>query len=274
MPLVIDFVSPSSLLRERDRPSQLPIVGNGPPGTFVVLPEGVKISLPTDQIVSADDGDGHARVAFGGMSFVGQQDGQLVFTRVREVLPEEELSPARSRVMKLDPAWVTSISEVRAERPSDVAAIRSINVAAFGRPAEADLVDRLRAEVSELISLVAEENGRIVGHILFSPVTLARSPDLNMMGLAPMAVAPTHQRRGFGSMLVREGLDECARRGYAAVVVLGHVAFYPRFGFVPASRFGLSCKWNVPEGAFMAVELVPNALRGRGGIVHYHDAFG
>jgi hypothetical protein len=97
-------------LREADRPSMLPIVGNGPPGTFVVFPEGFRVSLPTDQIVFADDSGGRVRVGFGGMQFVGIEDGVLVFLRVREVLPESQLSPARSYRMTLDPKWLVSVS--------------------------------------------------------------------------------------------------------------------------------------------------------------------
>jgi hypothetical protein len=109
IPLVIEFTAPSSLQREMDRPSLLPIVGNGPPGTFVLLP-GLRVSLPTDQIVFADDSSGCARVGFGGMRFVGMERGRLAFDRVREVWPEDHLSPDRSRRMLLEPAWVAAIS--------------------------------------------------------------------------------------------------------------------------------------------------------------------
>ena len=109
--MFIDFAAPSSLLRERHRASTLPIVGNGPPGTFVVFPDvGLRVSLPTDQIVLAEEVDGHVRVGFGGMDFVGVQDGTLTFTRVRELLPEEQLSPARSHTMRLDPQWVKAVT--------------------------------------------------------------------------------------------------------------------------------------------------------------------
>jgi hypothetical protein len=111
VPLVIDFVSPTTLLRERNRPSSLPILGNGPPGTFVVFPDRFRVSLPTDQIVSADDSGGHARVEFGGMEFAGFDEGQLAFIRVRELLPEDQLSPDRSHIMRLEPHWVAAISQ-------------------------------------------------------------------------------------------------------------------------------------------------------------------
>jgi hypothetical protein len=107
-PLVIEFVAPSSLLRESHRVSDLPIVRNGPPGTFVVLP-GLKVSLPTDQIVAADDSSGHARVGFGGMRFDGVQDGRLLFRRVRELAPEQQLSPDRSYIMRLESEWVHTV---------------------------------------------------------------------------------------------------------------------------------------------------------------------
>jgi hypothetical protein len=110
-PLVITFVSPSSLHREQHRPSMLPIVGNGPPGTFVVFPEmALRVSLPTDQIVSADDCGGYAIVGFGGMRYVGVDKGILLFRRVRELLPEDQLSPARSHTMRLEARWIANVS--------------------------------------------------------------------------------------------------------------------------------------------------------------------
>ena len=109
IPLVIDFVSPTSLLREPDRPSALPIVGNGPPGTFVLFPAGFRVSLPTDQIVWTDHTHGHVRVGFGGMAFLGLEDGRLAFVRVRELYPEEQLSQARSHKMLLDRGWVAAV---------------------------------------------------------------------------------------------------------------------------------------------------------------------
>src|SRR5688572_24474860 len=109
IPLIVDFAAPSSVFREEDRISTLPIIGNGPPGTFVLLAAGLRVSLPTDQIVFADDTGGRARVGFGGMRFAGIEEGQLVFVRVREIYPEEQLSPDRSHRMLLDTGWVTAI---------------------------------------------------------------------------------------------------------------------------------------------------------------------
>jgi hypothetical protein len=109
VPLLIEFAPHTSIYRERDLVSQLPIVRNGPAGTFVVFPSGVRVSLPTDQIVLADDAGGFARVGFGGMSFAGMEEGRLIFMRVRDLQPEEQLSPARSHKMTLEPHLVSSI---------------------------------------------------------------------------------------------------------------------------------------------------------------------
>ena len=110
IPLLIEFAEPTSLLLEQSRISTLPIIANGPPGTFVLFPNGLRVSLPTDQIVFADDSDGHVRVGFGGMRFVGSEDGGLVFVRILELYSEDQLSPARSHTMRLDQQWVTSIA--------------------------------------------------------------------------------------------------------------------------------------------------------------------
>jgi hypothetical protein len=108
-PLLIEFVSGTSIYREPETVPQLPIVQNGPPGTFVIFADGRKVPLPTDQIVFADDTGGRARVGFGGMSFEGIEDGYLVFYRVRDLQPEELLSPQRGRRMTLEPRMVSSI---------------------------------------------------------------------------------------------------------------------------------------------------------------------
>ena len=110
LPLLIDFATPSSIFLEPNRISTLRIVGNGPPGTFVLFPNGFRVSLPTDQIVFSDDSGGHARVGFGGMRFIGSEEGHLVFVRISELLPEDQLSPARSHTMRLDPQRVATVS--------------------------------------------------------------------------------------------------------------------------------------------------------------------
>ena len=163
---------------------------------------------------------------------------------------------------------------IRPEQADDFDAVLALNVAAFGSPTEARLVDRLRDLCVDLVSLVALDGTELVGHILFSPVTLAQDDSLKLYGLGPMAVAPARQRQGIGSALVEHGLERCRSLGADAVVVLGHPGFYPRFGFVPASRFGLDSDFPAPDDAFMALELRPGALRGKAGRIRYHPAFG
>ena len=162
---------------------------------------------------------------------------------------------------------------IRAERGNDKAAIYEVNVSAFETSAEAELVDALREQAETFISLVAEDGDRVVGHIMFSPVSLSTDPELKVMGLAPMAVVPAHQREGIGSALVRAGLERCKEMGFSAVVVLGHPEYYPRFGFLRAARFGLRCEYEAPEEAFMAMELETGALDDKPGVVKYHAAF-
>jgi len=162
---------------------------------------------------------------------------------------------------------------IRAEEQQDRAGVRAVNVSAFETALEGNLVDALREHAAPLVSLVAEDDGAIVGHIMFSPVSLSGHPALLIMGLAPMAVSPDRQRRGIGSALVRAGLEQCKRLGFGAVVVLGHPAYYPRFGFLPSARFGIGCEYDVPEDVFMAVELRSGVLRGASGTIKYHAAF-
>jgi predicted N-acetyltransferase YhbS len=159
------------------------------------------------------------------------------------------------------------------ERAGDVDAVRRVNESAFDTRLEAQLVDRLRARGAMLVSLVAESGGEIVGHIAFSPVQIASTPTLRGAGLGPMAVVPRLQGLGIGSALARAGLDRCRELDLDFVVVLGHLRYYPRFGFSPASRFGLTCVWPVPEGVFMALELRPHSLAGVSGLATYEPEF-
>ena len=162
---------------------------------------------------------------------------------------------------------------VREEESQDGQAVRSVNLTAFETAAEANLVDALRQQARPLVSLVAQEGAEIVGHIMFSPVSLASHAELNLMGLAPMAVMPAHQRKGVGSALVRAGLERCRARGVGAVVVLGHPSYYPRFGFQPSVRFGIVSEYDAPPEAFMVLELQPGYLSGASGTVKFHAAF-
>src|SRR5262245_47572397 len=151
---------------------------------------------------------------------------------------------------------------IRDERTDDRAVVHAVNQAAFETSVEASLVDALREQASPVVSLVAEEDGAVVGHILFSPVSLSGHPGLKIMGLAPMAVLPEQQRKGIGSALVKDGLLRCKQLGFGAVVVLGHPEYYPRFGFLPGKRFGIESEYPVPEEVFMVLELDPGFLDG------------
>ena len=166
-----------------------------------------------------------------------------------------------------------TLLRVRPEEEADRLAIQTVNRAAFETSAEATLVDVLRAKPSAVASLVADIDGQVVGHIMFSAVTFAEQPAARVVGLAPMAVSPENQRAGVGSALVGEGLKLCKQLGYQAVVVLGYPEFYPRFGFVPASRYAIRCEYDAPDDAFMIVELQPHALRSLHGLVRYDEAF-
>jgi putative acetyltransferase len=164
--------------------------------------------------------------------------------------------------------------EIRYEKSGDISSIRKVNQAAFETGTESDLVDALRDKNADVISMVAEKENRIVGHILFSPVTLtAAGSEVTLLGLAPMAVLPEYQNQGIGSKLVEMGLDECRRKGYPAVVVLGHPDYYPRFGFVPSQKYNISSEYDVPAEVFMVLELQSEALNGLAGIARYHEAF-
>jgi putative acetyltransferase len=162
----------------------------------------------------------------------------------------------------------------RPESPGDETAIHAVNEAAFDTAMEADLVDRLRRKAEPFISWVAVRDDVIVGHILFTPVTITSDGDTyRALGLAPMAVLPDYQRSGIGSRLVQAGLEACREAGVEVIVVLGHPEYYPRFGFEPASRHGLRCEYDVPDEVFMALELRPGALAERGDLVRYHPEF-
>lgn len=161
---------------------------------------------------------------------------------------------------------------IREDDPGDYDAIRKLNQMAFHGDQEAQLVDNLRNDGAVVASLVALEGGNIVGHILFSDLLIeTEHAVIHAVSLAPMAVAPESQRQGIGSALVRQGLAVCRERGKAIVVVLGHSAYYPRFGFSTALAKNLRGPYS--GNAWMASELIPGVLTGVKGIVRYSKAF-
>jgi putative acetyltransferase len=164
--------------------------------------------------------------------------------------------------------------QIRPERADDVAAVHAVHCAAFPTDEEAILVARLRDRGQARVSLVAEVGGEVVGHVVFSPVTIdGASGVCSGVGLAPLAVLPACQRQGVGSALTREGVEVCRRQGVGFVVVLGHPEYYPRFGFRRASERGLRNEYGADE-AFMVLELQPGSLPPSGGLVKYGPEFG
>jgi putative acetyltransferase len=165
---------------------------------------------------------------------------------------------------------LTSMIEIRDEQPADGDRIRDVNRLAFGQEQEGRIVDVLRARGAILQSLVAVADGAIVGHILFSPV---RVGTLAGAGLGPMAVLPAYQRQGIGSRLVERGLAQLRDTDCPFVVVLGHPAFYPRFGFTSAAAQGLTCEWDVPADVFMVNVLDPRIADRLQGVAEYPREF-
>ena len=160
--------------------------------------------------------------------------------------------------------------EIRHELPDDVAAIRDVNKRAFGQDQEGNIVEALRSNGAALLSLVADLNSEIVGHIMFSPITVG---DVTGAALGPMAVLPEQQRSGIGSKLVEAGIRALKDAGYPFIIVLGHANYYPRFGFVPASRLGIGCKWQVSDDVFMVLVLDQAKMAGVSGLAKYRPEF-
>ena len=167
----------------------------------------------------------------------------------------------------------SQVIEIREEQYSDQDAVRRINEIAFEQGPEAAIVDKLRTSCKEYCSFVAVNKDTVIGHIVFTPVTIDGS-NLIGMGLAPMAVLPSYQKQGIGSSLVQHGLQHLQQSGCPFVIVLGHPEYYPRFDFEPASRYNLKCQWeSVPDEAFMVIVFDRNVLPMEGGIARYRAEF-
>jgi putative acetyltransferase len=164
---------------------------------------------------------------------------------------------------------------IRKEKAKDIPGIFKINEAAFGRPEEALLVDRLRAMKAIIHSLVAMKDGRLVGHALFSPILIHRDNGVVtvVVGLGPVAVLPHFQKQGIGGELIEAGIELCREARYQAMIVLGHPDYYPRFGFQPSVRFGISSTYDVPDDAFMVLRLDSGFISELYGVAHYHPEF-
>src|SRR5262245_11690293 len=160
--------------------------------------------------------------------------------------------------------------EIREERPADEAGVREVNARAFGQGLEGRIVDALRSNRAMLLSLVATEGTRIVGHIFYSPASVG---DIIGAALGPMSVLPEFQRQGIGTVLVGAGNQILADAGIPFIIVLGHANSYPRFGFVPAGTRGTTCEWEVPSEVFMVRVLDEAKMRGVSGQARYRQEF-
>lgn len=162
------------------------------------------------------------------------------------------------------------------EKNDKVAAIKKVVTTAFGQTNEAKLVEAIRNSQNFIpeLSIVAIEEGHLLGHILFSPIVIeAQGQTFSALALAPLAVIPTRQREGIGTELVQFGLSKCRELNHNLVVVLGHPSYYPRFGFQTANQFGIRAPFLVPDEAFMVLELKPSALQDVNGLVRYPAYF-
>ena len=167
--------------------------------------------------------------------------------------------------------------QIRTDAPADYTAIDEINRAAFEGDDESRIVRGLRESGHLTLSLVAEREGEVIGHIAFSPTTItAESAEsvTDAIGLGPMSVVPELQGSGIGSMLVERGLEMLRDGGHSIVVVLGHAKYYPRFEFAPSIDFGIRWEHPARPEAFMVMELREGALAGVSGVVRYRPEFG
>ncbi|PYS20290.1 MAG: GNAT family N-acetyltransferase [Acidobacteria bacterium] len=161
--------------------------------------------------------------------------------------------------------------EIREERSDDVPAVRDLNRRAFWQDQESNIVDALRANGAALLSLVATLNGQVVGHIMYSPLSI--DGKFEGAALGPMAVLPQCQREGIGTKLIEAGNRKLKDDGCPFIIVVGHADYYPRFGFKPASEHGIKCEWDVPDNVFMLLVLDQAKMAGVAGLAKYRPEF-
>ncbi len=165
---------------------------------------------------------------------------------------------------------------IRSESSADFQAVKYIHDLTFGNNAEGILVEKLRGASDFVpgLSIVAETNGKVVGHALFYPIKIRDGNTVNIsLSLAPVSVHPAYQKRGIGKAMIREGIERAKSYGYRSVIVIGHAGYYAKFGFQKASVLGIRSAFNVPEDAFMAIELEAEGLKGVKGIAEYPEQF-
>jgi predicted N-acetyltransferase YhbS len=164
---------------------------------------------------------------------------------------------------------------IRQEKNEDFKSIYEINYQAFKQKNESELIERIRSSknfVPEL-SLIAEKNGKIVGHILLSKIKINGEKEYESLILAPLAVLPELQKQGIGEKLITEGLRKAKELGFSSVIVVGHKDYYPKYGFEKASKWNIKCSFKFPDEAFMAIELNIGALTEKSGIVEFPKEF-
>ncbi|MGO0062993.1 GNAT family N-acetyltransferase [Brevibacillus fluminis] len=172
---------------------------------------------------------------------------------------------------------------IREERAEDYKQTEGVVKSAFAAVEisdknEHELVARIRRSAAFLpeLSLVAidTEKEEIVGHLLLSKIGIRNGEQVApSLALAPVSVAPDYQNQGVGKLLIRHALQKAKELGYDSVIVLGHPRYYPKFGFKPASFWGIKAPFEIPDEVFMAVELNENALDRVSGVVEYSSAF-
>lgn len=168
--------------------------------------------------------------------------------------------------------------KLRKETPDDFKEVFEVNQMAFGQDNEAKLVDALRSNPAVFVpelSIVATEDHKIVGHILYTKINIKddKGNIYESLGLAPMAVRPALQKKGIGGQLIKKGLEVAKDLGFKSVIVLGHENYYPKFGFEPAVKWNIKAPFDVPSNAFMAIELEQNGLKSISGTVIYPKEF-
>ena len=164
---------------------------------------------------------------------------------------------------------------IRKEEENDHKNIYEVNRLAFEQENESKLIEKIRVGSNFIpdLSLVADINNRIIGHILFSKIKIIGNSIFETLALAPVAVLPEFQKQGIGSNLINRGMEKAKELGFDSIIVLGHKDYYPKFGFKRASKWNIKCCFEVPDEAFMAVELIDGALRGKEGTIKYPDEF-
>jgi putative acetyltransferase len=165
---------------------------------------------------------------------------------------------------------------IRPEEPADIDEIYELNRLVFGQDNEARLVDHIRQGPNFIpqLSLVAYSDDKLIGYILFSKITVANGDfKYESLGVTSMVVHAEFRKRGVGAKLLTIGLQNATELGYADVFVLGHEFYFPKFGFVPAARWNIRPPFDVPAEVFMALELIPNALKNVSGIVEFPIEF-